>query len=451
MASPISVNLGTNRDPISRPDPQGWVKIGDMEVRMVMRDSSGNITSSGAPNIPRIDQFARALLNALPQAQSALASGKSILLNATSLTTKNDGEETYSNETTIRGTVRLVDLPDDAQDALAFRASTAAPHSPSALNFSDVWNHMIQSARSATSISPPVSSAPSSSRGQRRPSPSHHTPTLAESYAASHSALRPHLQARSRPPATETSTFSRPQVTRRTSRPPQHQSAIHTGPAIEMQVRRRSSLDHPPHQASLPPRGFFSQPYPGQELRHSRNTSDTSTSSTQQSLSSKRSSSQSHRRTRPRRARRSVPRAYSPGMPTTSSVRTTIASPPKPRPAPAVQVRRAAATPNGTWTVDAKTAAEFFAKEYNRTHNRQQQIPLHFPSQPDATVLSKLAVTAASPFYICDRQNELVQLFGYLGKRHLAEPGFKNTLTEEARIAIDKFHKSKGKALPGIL
>lgn len=145
-AQTMPINLGTHTDSQDQPSADGWVRIGDVEVRLVIRKADGTVTRENIPNVERIDQYARSFLNALPDATEALSRGNQILFNATTLW-QGDNQGKYENQKLHPATkVELGTLPDEAREH--FRSQ------PTNLTFKDVWDHMLQSTqRAATALS----------------------------------------------------------------------------------------------------------------------------------------------------------------------------------------------------------------------------------------------------------------------------------------------------------
>lgn len=129
----MMINLGNIGDPPSLPDKNGWVRIGDYEVRLVRRQADGGITREGVPNAARIDEYARSLIGALPEATEALRAGKQILLNASSISEKVDGA--YRQETPHRA-------PKIRRDCLPTSLQTEVPEGGE-MDFASLWERML--------------------------------------------------------------------------------------------------------------------------------------------------------------------------------------------------------------------------------------------------------------------------------------------------------------------
>ncbi|MCH9613621.1 MAG: hypothetical protein SP1CHLAM54_06260 [Chlamydiia bacterium] len=254
-ASLPPINLGSSADTYSTPDADGWVRMGDYEVRLVMRHSDGTVNLDGVPKVPHIDRYARALIGALPDAQTALRNGKSILLNATTLSTKADTEQDYSAPTDHSApSIPETHLPFTAKDHSSRDTAISGSSTTGILtSFADVWAHMLSSAKakkprpaplslsstSASSPSPsPTSPGPRKRRTRRRHTPpALSTPPLSPESSFSIPSPR---AGRAKPPGPalpqRKALKPEPIARRRHKEPQTHQSQPILGPTFERQA-----------------------------------------------------------------------------------------------------------------------------------------------------------------------------------------------------------------------
>lgn len=138
MAEPLNrINLGQYGDALVV-DGDGWAMLGDYKVRLVRRDSEGRMTTDNVPNVERIDQYARAFLNALPNAKTDLQKGRKLMFNATHLWAKEEGRSTYliRPRSTSSEVIDYKSLPDKAGSHFSQPAAGM-------VTFKKVWNFML--------------------------------------------------------------------------------------------------------------------------------------------------------------------------------------------------------------------------------------------------------------------------------------------------------------------